>query len=515
MLDMDPNRWIARNPHLRRYLLGYRQQTNRFPRPYVSLSLDMKYMRERNLLYPVGDPIFIHIYDDNYHAIEPGLAGKEYKIYKKVLKYVLRNAPYINEKDTKKALRKLFDKIWAKVGKGENRDKVWYAIEKNVLSYSIIEGMIRDPYIEDIHFVGRDNLFVHHRVFGFLRTNVSFRNGREMDDFFYRLSEKSGRPVSHSKPIVDASLPEGSRLNIIYSDDVSLHGPSFTIRKFTEEPVSITQLIKWNTISSTMAAYIWLCIENGMSMFLCGETASGKTTTLNAASIFIKPDSKIFSAEETPEIVLPHAAWQRLITREGVGDRKGIDLFDLLKAALRSRPNYVIVGEIRGPEGAIAFQAMQTGHPVLSTFHAASIKKMLDRLTGHPIDVPVKYMDNLNAVIFLQLVYVKGNLERRATALNEVLGYSRRDDGVLTRNMFTWDPFSDEHRFNGLYNSFVLEEKIAPKLGLADRRDVYKELDRRKNFLEDLVKKNVFRQSDVAKRLKERGTLYVPVIRST
>ncbi len=513
MFDMDPNMWVQKNPHLRRYLLDYKARKGRLPKPYVSLSFNMKYLKNRNFLYPVGDPIFIHVYGDSYHVVEPELTDKEYKVYRKAVSYLLRKAPYIKEDDVGKALMELFDRVWPKIGKELNRKRVWYMVERDVLKYGVIEGIIRDPFIEDIHFIGKGDLYVHHRVFEFLRTNISFRDEREREDFLYRLSEKSGRPVSHSKPIVDASLPEGSRLNIIYSDDVSLHGPSFTIRKFTEEPISITQLIKWNTLSSTIAAYLWMCIENGMSLFVCGETASGKTTTLNALSIFIKPDSKIYSAEETPEIVLPHEAWQRLITREGIGERKGVDLFDLLKAALRSRPNYIIVGEIRGAEGAVAFQAMQTGHPVLSTFHASSVKKMLERLTGKPINVPVRYMDNLNAVVFQQLVYIKGNMERRATTLNEVLGYSRQNDAVLTRNMFAWDAFADIHRFNGLYNSFVLEEKIAPKLGLADPRDVYKELDARRMFLEDLVKRNVFRQSAIAKKLiewdKKKSLIYV------
>lgn len=476
----------------------------------------MKYMREKDLLYPVGDPIFVHIYDDNYNVIEPRLTEREHKIYRKALNYILREAAYSKEKDVQKALIGLFNRFWQKyvMGSKVDRDKIWYMVERDVQRYGTIEGMIRDPYIEDVHFIGKDNLYVHHRIFEFLKTNISFRDEKEKEDFLYRLSEKSGRPISHSKPIVDSSLPEGSRLNVIYSNDVSLHGPSFTIRKFTEEPISITQLIKWNTMSSTMAAYLWLCIENGMSLFVCGETASGKTTTLNALSIFIDPNSKIYSAEETPEIVLPHDAWQRVVTREGIGERKGVDLFDLLKAALRSRPNYIIVGEIRGAEGSVAFQAMQTGHPVLSTFHAASIKKMLERLTGDPINVPVKYMDNLNAVIFQQLVYIKGNMERRATALNEVLGYSKQENGVMTRNIFTWSPFDDQHKFNGLYNSFVLEEKLAPKWGLADRRDIYKELDRRRLFLDELVRRNVFRQSEIAKRLRERRETYVPIIRS-
>ncbi|WP_276968375.1 type II/IV secretion system ATPase subunit, partial [Metallibacterium scheffleri] len=237
-----------------------------------------------------------------------------------------------------------------------------------------------------------------------------------------RLSERIGRPVSDKVPIVDATLPDGSRLSIVYSSDVSIRGPSFTIRKFSDIPISIIQLVKYNTMSAEEAAYLWLALEYGQSIFVCGETASGKTTVVNALVPFIRPESKIFSAEDTPEIRCPQPAWQQLVTRERGAEESRVTLFDLLKTALRSRPNYIIVGEIRGAEGSMAFQAMQTGHPVIATFHAASVKRMIQRFTGTPINIPVTFMDNLNIALIQQAVYVNGKFLRRTTSINEIEG---------------------------------------------------------------------------------------------
>jgi len=240
-----------------------------------------------------------------------------------------------------------------------------------------------------------------------------------------------------------------------------------------------------------MAAYIWLCLENNMSIFMCGETASGKTTTLNAIVPFIPADAKIFSVEETPELHVPHETWQQMLTRDTGQTQGNVTMFDLLKAALRSRPHYVIVGEIRGPEGAIAFQAMQTGHPVMSTFHASSVRKMIQRLTGSPINVPIQFMDLLNVAIFQQIVYVNGALERRVTSVEEIIGYSRENQGVMTRKIFSYDPVRDVHKFDGLFNSAMLETKIAPRYGMEDPREIYAMLAKRTKILKALADTNI------------------------
>jgi flagellar protein FlaI len=235
-----------------------------------------------------------------------------------------------------------------------------------------------------------------------------------------------------------------------------------------------------------------------MSIWVSGETASGKTTTLNAMLPFIKPDSKIYTAEDTPEVQVPHAVWQQLNTRER-GETGRVDLFDLLRAALRSRPNYIIVGEIRGKEGSVAFQAMQTGHPVLATFHAGTVKKLIQRLTGDPINVPITFVDNLNVVLIQQAVYRKGQFLRRSLVVEEIEGYYEDIGGVVTRTVFEWDSVTDTHIFRGLYNSYVLENKIAQTAGFEDPRQIYEEMELRKMILDKMVEQKIFEYKEVSK----------------
>ncbi|MCA9478711.1 MAG: type II/IV secretion system ATPase subunit, partial [Nanoarchaeota archaeon] len=320
------------------------------------------------------------------------------------------------------------------------------------------------------------------------------------------------RPVSDARPVVDAVMPDGSRVNFIYGREISREGSSFTVRKFSEIPTSIVEIVNFGTMSSEMAAYIWLCLENGMNVFVCGETASGKTTTLNASVTFIKPDDKIYTVENTAEVTIPHDTWQHLVTREA-GKDTDVDLFTLLIAALRSRPNYIIVGEIRGVEGNVAFQAMQTGHPVMSTFHAGSVHSMIQRLTGHPIDVPIAFIDNLNVVLIQQAVSVGTHFVRRVTSISEIERYYDVENKVITRQVFNWDPIKDEFRFRGLNNSFILEKKIATKLGYADVKDIYKELDLRKKIIEKLWEHkifNYFEVYDIISRYFKEGNAALP-----
>src|SRR4030042_918302 len=251
-----------------------------------------------------------------------------------------------------------------------------------------LDPMILDPNIEDISCSGLGNIFVEHRIFGGLRTSIGFGSEEELDKFVIELAESIKHPVTFRDPVVDATLPDGSRINIVYGNDVSKRGSNFTIRKFSDTPMSILELIQFNMLNYEMAAYLSLILQEGMNAWVSGETASGKTTLMNALTTFIPPESKIVSIEDTPEVQVPHHNWIRGCTR-GSGkqsEASEISMFDLLKAALRQRPNLIIVGEIRGVEGAVAFQAMQTGHACMSTFHAASVAKLIQRITASPIN---------------------------------------------------------------------------------------------------------------------------------
>jgi flagellar protein FlaI len=366
-----------------------------------------------------------------------------------------------------------------------------------VLGLGPIEPLIRDSHIEDISGIGAFDIFIVHKILGTLRTRITFGNNDKLSMYSKRLSERVGRPLSDKTPIVAATLPDGSRLSIVYSSDVSARGPSFTIRKFADIPISMVQLVKYNTMSAEEAAYLWLALEYGQSIFVCGETASGKTTVINAMVPFIRPESKIFSAEDTPEVRAPQPAWQQLVTRERGAEDSRVTLYDLLRTALRSRPNYIIVGEIRGAEGAMAFQAMQTGHPVLATFHASSVKKMIQRFTGTPINIPVTFMDNLNIALIQQAVYVNGRFLRRTTSINEIEGYFEELGGVSTKQVFQWDPSTDQHVFRGLNNSYILEKRIAQTAGMKDPKAIYDELFKRTRIIEGLIRKNVNSYYDV------------------
>ncbi|NJE04843.1 hypothetical protein E3E36_01485 [Thermococcus sp. M36] len=499
---------VARNPHLRKYIDQFVRKTGKFPEFHPQLSRDMKDIKYPNIIYPVGDPIFIHIYGDmntekRYIIIEPRITGvEEERKYDLLKDKILELAPdkRIPEdpEEFERFLDDLVDEALSKLGGGlfsrrrvtftaADVAKFRYLLKRDIIGIGPLEPLMRDPYIEDIHIIGANYVSLIHKIFDAMETNITFGDNLRLADYFKNLSERMGRPVSDKNPIVDGTLPDGSRINIIYSPDVSIQGPSATIRKFSATPLSVIQLVKWNTFSAEVAAYLWLALEYGMSIFVCGETASGKTTTLNSIIPFIKPEAKIYTAEDTPEVVVPHKNWQRLTTRERGPEESRVTLFDLLKAALRSRPNYIIVGEIRGAEGAIAFQAMQTGHPVMATFHAGDVRKMIQRFTGSPINIPVTFIDNLNIALFQQAVYVRGKFLRRVVSVVEIEGYYEELGGVATRNVFEWDSVTDRHIFRGMNNSYILERKIAEVAGYEDPKEIYNELFLRARIIKRMV----------------------------
>jgi flagellar protein FlaI len=343
-------------------------------------------------------------------------------------------------------------------------------------------------------------------------SNTCFEDNDELNRFIIRISERIGKPVSRARPIVDAVLPDGSRVNIVYGEDVSLKGSNFTIRKFSKEPISVVQLIRWGTMSAEIASYLWMALREQMNVWICGETASGKTTTLNAIAAFIPPDHKIISIEDTAEVNLPHENWVRELTRDTGSPESSITMFDLLRAALRQRPNYIIVGEIRGREGNIAFQAKQTGHGVLSTFHAANIQRLVQRITGSPIEVPPSYLDNLNIAVFQSAVYDKrGRLMRRVIEVDEIMGYDDKKGSVLYMPVFTWEPNEDRHIYSGRGSSYILEHKMLLRRGLSRTQisRIYDELYLRARYLALLERNNITSYMDVWEAI--RATYVYPL----
>ncbi len=495
------------------------------PEYHETLSRDMGDLPNPNLIYPVSDDIFIHIYPDpadarNYYiAIEPGMLEDVSSITDQV---EIRLVDYVNDLDENSGdgkqraelLLKILDKVCT-VRKDDNKgSKASKKGKKNgtggkiyltpsqygALRYQMIrdkEGMgpldplIHDPNIEDISCSGLGTLFVEHKIFKSLKASITFTSFEELDTFVIRMSEKIGKPVTFRDPVIDATLPDGSRINLVFGSDLSRRGSNFTIRKFAVDPMSILQLVQFKTLTYEMAAYFSLALGHGMNMFVSGETASGKTTLLNALTAFIPPTGKIVSIEDTPELQVPHPNWIREVVRGSTksSSDSAVTMFDLLKAALRQRPNEIIIGEIRGEEGAIAFQAMQTGHACMATFHAASVEKLIQRLTGHPINIPKTYIDNLNLVAIQSMVRLpNGKDGRRVISVNEIIGYDSSSDSFSFIEVFRWNPADDAFEFSGYMNSYMLEERIAMQRGLppAKKRQIYNELTRRANILKKL-----------------------------
>jgi archaeal flagellar protein FlaI len=395
-----------------------------------------------------------------------------------------------------------------------------YQMIRDKVDVGILFPFISDNFIEDITCDGLGPIFIEHKIFKGLKSVVGFDDEPSLDDFCIKLAEKSRRPITYRNPIVDATLPDGSRINIVYSSEISRRGSNFTIRKAMDDVISITKLVEFGTCSYALAAYLWICIENGMSMFMSGETASGKTTSMNALTTFISPEGKIVSIEDTPEVLIPHRNWTREVSKgkgKGEGEGGDVTMFDLLRAALRQRPNMIIVGEIRGVEGAVAFGAMQTGHPVMSTFHAASVEKLIQRLTGDPISIPKTFIDNLNLVVIQSAVRrPDGSMVRRQLAVSELVGYDAESGGFSFVEVFSWDPVTDTHEFTGRGSSYLLENKIATMLGIPEHKkaQIYMEVDKRAKILERLHKAgytDFIELHDMLTKLKKQGLLNIDI----
>ena len=382
----DLNGVMAAHQHVADWVRDFEARYGTRPIYYGELDRGAKKERPLNLIYLAKEPIFIHIYEPPadeegggqvlWFGLEPQLTEEEENIRRELTETLLQEAPaapsFTTDNEFENILRQMVarytvldteigvaprrqGRLWEMLGledrrlvvNQEQRTRLEYIVIRDLIRNGPLEPLLSDEMLEDIHSIGLKHVHMDHKVFGMVTSNIRFRDREILSRFLRAMSERIGRPVSDNKPIIDGALLDGSRINIIFSDDVSMLGPSFTIRKFAEETISITQLIAWGTISSQVAAYIWICLEYGMSVLVSGETASGKTTTLNAILPFIDHNVKIYSAEDTPEVKVRHKIWQRLVTRSSKNEESRVEMFDLLKAALRSRPRYIIIGEIR------------------------------------------------------------------------------------------------------------------------------------------------------------------------
>jgi flagellar protein FlaI len=357
---------------------------------------------------------------------------------------------------------------------------LYYYLRRDLSGYGPLDVLMHDSAIEDMSCNGQElPVFIFHRVYGSLPTSVVFSEG-ELNQFVLKLAQKANKQVSLSNPMVDATLPDGARIQLTYSEVVSTKGSSFTIRKFREEPMTPLDLLSLKTYNSEILAFLWLAIEHHKSMIIAGGTASGKTSTMNAVSIFIPQNAKIVSLEDTREIQLPHKNWLPTQTREltssGVkGD--DIDLFSLLKACMRQRPEYIIVGEVRGREAQTLFQAMNTGHATLSTIHAGSVQEAVNRLTHDPINVSPVMFTALDLIV-IQSLYSFGNTRiRRCVSINEI--EVDKNGEIQSYPLYEWDMESDTF-LKKTEKSRVLAD-IAAHRGWSDE-EVSRQLQKRQEF---------------------------------
>ena len=401
----------------------------------------------------------------------------------------------IQKIDKCKLLREKTEQVFSEYTELEAKsfEKVFYNVKRDFIEFGKISSIMRDPNIEDIWCNGVNTpIHVFHIAYGNIPTNIIFERSDELNSFVMRIAQQSGRHLSTSSPILDTIMRDGSRINITYGHEISPKGSSFSIRRLKKTPLTPLDLVAWQTFSPEMIAYFWLCVENRKNIIFCGSTASGKTSSLNAIGMFIPPNMRIVSLEDTREIQLPHDNWISTITRDGIStDKIGkVDLDDLLRSSLRQRPEYLIVGEVRGKEAQTLFQAMNAGHSTCSTFHAGSTSEVINRFTNPPISVPEAMFSALDIICVQTNAYNIGVEKRRASVVSEIVGVANT---VEIEDSFVWDQANDSFEAKG---SHVLED-IKQKRGW-DRDELEADLNRRKMFLESLIAKGIRNYESVA-----------------
>jgi flagellar protein FlaI len=384
----------------------------------------------------------------------------------------------------------------------EEWDLIFYYVVKDLVGYGPIQPIMEDPEIEDISCNGLDvPVFIWHRKFESIPTNITFVDTQHLNDFLVKLAHKSDKHISSAQPLLDAMLPEKHRLAATFMNEVSTKGSTFCIRKFREEPFSIVDLIELGTIDAKIAAYFWIILENKQSFMIVGGTGAGKTSMLNALLSLMSQNDKIVTVEEVPELSPPVSNWTQLNSREsfnfGDGPSGSITLFDLIKVSLRYRPDYVIVGEIRGEEAYVLFQALATGHGGLCTMHADSIDRVVKRLTSPPMNVSEVYIPLMNIALYVQRVELpkmKGELSfgRRIRNVSEIIEHNNYVEIV------EWNPLDDT--FNTRFDKSFLLEKISQKNGVP-LKVVLTEMRKREKFIEDIVKSGVKEQKQIAEKI--------------
>ncbi len=458
-------------------------------------SASQKIFSSANILWSAKESSLVYI------VSEPKLNDQEKFLLDKIKNSIIEKFDVdftkLRKGEAHAYLRKGFEEIirlMASTFPLERQHDILYFVERDFIGLGKIEPLMQDPNIEDISCDGiQIPIFIYHRnpTIGTLRTNIFFESADELDSFTNKLAQRCGKTISVAAPLVDASLPDGSRIQLTLGTDIAKRGSNFTIRKFTEEPLSPIHMLKFGTADLKILAYLWMLTEYGKSTLVGGGTATGKTTLLNALSLFIKPDLKIVTIEDTSELRLPHSHWVPQVARQPmaeVGGRKlgEVDMFDLLRESLRQRPDFIIVGEVRGKEAYVLFQQIATGHPGLATIHADTIEKLVDRLTTPPIELPPSLIENLDIIVFLVRIKYGNKYVRRISSILEVTGFDRKTDSPLTNEVFRWNPVGDKY---DTVNPSIILRKISNASG-ASETSIQKDIGKRIKILKWLSDKN-------------------------
>ena len=471
--------------------------------------IDVRYM-------VIAPYVSIHVYwnekaGEVIYDVEEPLLSDEDKVNLKRIEQAMRemvNVNMVGDDRSKEGLLDYVDKtaklIVSELGiviEEEVYRNMFYYLYRDFIGLNEIEAMMQDYYIEDIECNGTgDPVYIVHRAFRNIKTNVKFNDVDKLSNFVEKLAQKTGRYISYASPILDGSLPDGSRVNATYTQDISSKGPTFTIRKFTKTPWTPTQLLGFHTMSPEMLAYFWILLQHQSNMMIVGGTASGKTTTLNALAFFIPQENRVVSIEDTRELNLPRENWLPSVVRGGVsGAGIGeVDMFSLLRSSFRQNPDYVIVGEVRGKEASVLFQGMASGHASISTMHADSVDAIIRRLETPPINLSPMLVNSLDVMAIMTHAIVEGKETRRLREIVEIIKV-QPDGTALTNTPFNWNPADDMFYFKRDSKVF---DKIAHKFGVPIK-DLYKEFEIRTKLLYALFQNKVLGYEEVQRLIND------------
>ncbi|MFC6614452.1 type II/IV secretion system ATPase subunit [Halopenitus salinus] len=422
-----------------------------------------------------------------YHAVEPDLDEFAASLLERIVEDIRDPLLYRSGTDAaeEETLREELESLLEQYGTNVDMatfHALFYYLYRDFRAFGKVDPLLNDAHIEDVSCDGYDlPIFVYHDDYTDLETNVTYGR-KELDNYVIRLAQQSGKHISVGEPIVETTLPDGSRAELALGEEVTPRGSAFTIRQYAEEPFTPIDLIDYGTFSIEQMAYFWLCIEHNKSLIFAGGTASGKTTSMNAVSMFIPPRAKVLTIEDTRELSLYHDNWLSSVTRERLHEGTDIDMYDLLRSALRHRPEYILVGEVRGEEAVTLFQAMNTGHTTFSTMHADSIETVINRLENDPINVPRAMVQSLDMLSVQTLVRSDDERVRRAKVIGEIGGIDQRTGELDYSSAFEWRPGSDAF----VANDSELLSEIQEERGW-NRGSLLSEIRRRERFLEILV----------------------------